>query len=160
MTLTPTEMEHRIGSVAESLRPIALESREFTGAAVSRLPQTHWRGRRIAAAIAAIAAILLIVVSTAVWRANNVERRGMSASSGDTPKTNGDETSMMTLDDGSRVEKQAGSEISVEHVTDGLRIRLKAGRIISRAPPGRRLAGTFTFKHERLRFLLSELCSS
>src|SRR4030095_16734466 len=95
-----------------------------------------------AAVFAAIAAALVIALFAAFWGTNNVDLLPKAAESGETPQANAESTSVMTLDDGSRVEKRAGSEVGVEHVSDGLRINLKTGSIIVNAAKqvqGRRL---------------------
>ena len=146
----PEQMEHRIESVAQSLRPIALGSREVTSSdcdPVEQLPQHNRRGRRITATVAAIAAMLIVALSTAVWRSKDVRPVAKSAEERavgpvETLRLDGVKASVTTLTDGSRVEMRAGSEASVERASDGLRIHLKAGSIIvnaARQAPGRRL---------------------
>src|SRR2546421_2634049 len=69
------QMERRIGSVAQSLRRIALGSQEFTGSdrdPVHEAPQPNRGRRRATAVFAAIAATLVVALSAAVWRAKEV----------------------------------------------------------------------------------------
>ena len=144
------QMEHRIASVGESLRPIALRSQEFTGSDRDRahqVLQTNRGRRRIAAVFAAIAAMLVVALISSVWRVRDVRPVAEPAEvRSDRPaemlRLDAGKSTITALTDGSRVEMRPGSEASVEPVSDGLRIHLKAGSIIvnaARQAPGRRL---------------------
>src|SRR5688572_24962656 len=146
----PDQMEQRIGSVEQSLRPIVVGSQGFSGSdrdPVHQAPQSNQRRRRIAAVFAAVAAMLAVAVSTAVWRAMDVHPVMNSAEDradrpDETLRLNADKTSVATLTDGSRVEMREGSEASVVRLSDGLRIDLEVGSIIvnaARQAPGRHL---------------------
>ena len=95
-------------------------------------------------AAVAVAAMLAVAVSTAVWRdmdvppvMNSAEERADRPD--ETLRLNADKTSVATLTDGSRVEMREGSEASVVRLSDGLRIELEVGSIIvnaARQAPG------------------------
>jgi uncharacterized protein (TIGR03435 family) len=117
------QMDRRITAVGQSLRPIARESRE-------RAPAVHGRRLNFAVIAAAVAAMLVIALSSTFWRPGPVVPVNPTGQTVQAPPATVSEPQVMTLEDGSRVEKREGSELNVERVPDGLRIRLEKGAII------------------------------
>lgn len=116
--------------------------RTYRGAAVrSNLPSA--RGWQHLAILSAAAAVILAAFIGVVWQQRNLPKNDRSEiatsadgriyKAGESFRSNGEQGTVVTLSDGSRVEMRSGSEASVEPAPDGLRIRLKDGSIIVNA---------------------------
>lgn len=94
---------------------------------------------RLSLAVAASAAVIALVVA-APWK--RIDALAMVERADGSPGTvqanaivhsNDTGTTMVTLNDGSRIEMRAQSELSLEHASDGIGIRLRTGGLVVNA---------------------------
>jgi uncharacterized protein (TIGR03435 family) len=95
----------------------------------------RWRRLVVIAAAAAVLMTLFIGVMSKESETSGIAKSadGRVYEAGETVRSAGEQGTVMTLEDGSRVEMRSGAEASVERAADGVRIRLSAGSIIVNA---------------------------
>jgi uncharacterized protein (TIGR03435 family) len=145
-TPSDREMESRCDRVLQKLQSGNMATLESARLQPERIPswQTPWR---VAVVGAAIAATLVVALSPAIWKTDDMKPAPPTAK-GEAPRdveplrTIGENSTAKSLSDGSRIEMRAGAEAVVEDVPDGLMVRLNAGSILVFAVkqvPGRHL---------------------